>query len=77
LKVIHGKFGEDAPTGKDKVQQALKKFEESGINIDECGFTLIVDTGGDMKVASDLEIDKLIFMLEVIKLSVLTGSYEV
>lgn len=77
MKVIHGKFGAEAPTGKDKVQKALKKFEDGGIDLESSGFVLIMDTGADMKVASDLEIEKLVFMLEVIKSSVLSGSYEV
>ncbi len=77
MKVIHGKFGAEAPTGKDKVQKALRKFVESGMDLEDSGFILIMDTGGDMKVASDLDIEKLVFTLEVIKNSVLSGSYEV
>lgn len=77
MKVIEGKFGVEAPTGKDKVQQALKKFEDAGVDLESSGFVLIMDSGGEMKVASDLEIEKLVFMLEVIKASVLSGSYEV
>ena len=77
MKVIQGKFGEDAPKGKDKIKQAVQKLEDSGMDLEKAGFILIVDVGEEMKVASDLEIEKLIFMSEVIKNSVLTGSYEV
>ena len=34
MKVIEGKFGVEAPTGKDKVQQALKKFEDAGVDLE-------------------------------------------
>jgi len=77
LKLIQGNFGADAPTGKNKIQKALKNFSDSGIDIDDAGFVMILDLDGELKVASDLQVENLIFMLDVIKLSVLTGSYEV
>lgn len=76
MKIIHGNFGKDAPKGKGKVNKAVKKLESEGLSIDDCEFVLIVDFGGELKVASDFDIEKLTFVLEVIKYSVLTGSYE-
>lgn len=77
MKIIEGNFGENAPKGKGKINKAVKKLEASGLSIDDSEFVLIVDFGGELKVASDLDIEKLTFVLEVIKYSVLTGSYEI
>jgi len=81
LKIIEGNFGNDKKKSlNDKVSEGLSKLKESE-NISEeevlrYPFILIVDTGEDLKVVSDVEMEKFNLILDLIKITVLTGAYD-
>ncbi len=78
MKIIEGNFSKDKKkTLNEKVSEGLSKLEESSEEeILRYPFILIVDTGEALKVVSDVEMEKFNLLLDLVKMTVLTGSYE-
>ena len=45
-------------------------------NLSTTPFILIVDTGEDLKVVSDIEMEKFNLLIDLVKMTVLTGNYD-
>jgi hypothetical protein len=78
LKIIQGNFSKDKSKSlDDKVLEGLTKLKDQS-NDEEIRypFILIVDTGEDLKVVSDVEMEKFNLLLDLVKMTVLTGSYD-
>jgi len=79
LKIIKGNFRSDNKKSlNQKVAEGLDKLQSSEDNEEDLRypFILIVDTGEDLKVVSDVEMEKFNLLLDLVKLTVLTGNYE-
>lgn len=78
MKIIQGNFNKDKSKSlDDKVLEGLTKLKDQS-NDEEIRypFILIVDTGEDLKVVSDVEMEKFNLLLDLVKMTVLTGSYD-
>ena len=78
MKIIQGNFSKDKSKSlDDKVLEGLTKLKDQS-NDEEIRypFILIVDTGEDLKVVSDVEMEKFNLLLDLVKMTVLTGSYD-
>jgi len=72
LKIIQGNFNKDKSKSlNDKVLEGLTKLKEI-----RYPFILIVDTGEDLKVVSDIDMEKFNLLLDLVKMTVLTGNYD-
>lgn len=79
MKIIEGNFRNDKKKSlNQKVTEGLDKLQKSENTDEELRhpFILIVDTGEDLKVVSDIDMEKFNMLLDLVKLTVLTGSYE-
>lgn len=79
MKIIKGNFRSDNKKSlNQKVAEGLDKLQSSEDNEEDLRypFILIVDTGEDLKVVSDVEMEKFNLLLDLVKLTVLTGNYE-
>jgi len=77
LKIIQGNFNRDKSKSlNDKVLEGLTKLKDQS-NDEEIRypFILIVDTGEDLRVVSDVEMEKFNLLLDLVKMTVLTGEY--
>ena len=78
MKIIQGNFSRDKSKSlDDKVLEGLTKLKEQS-NDEEIRypFILIVDTGEDLKVVSDIEMEKFNLLIDLVKMTVLTGNYD-
>lgn len=78
MKIIQGNFSKDKSKSlDDKVLEGLTQLKNQS-NDEEIRypFILIVDTGEDLKVVSDIEMEKFNLLLDLVKMTVLTGSYD-
>lgn len=78
MKVIQGNFSKNTKKSlNDKVLEGLTKLKDQS-NDEEIRypFILIVDTGDDLRVVSDIEIEKFNLLLDLVKQTILTGEYE-
>lgn len=78
MKVIQGNFNKDKSKSlNDKVLEGLTKLKDQS-NDDEIKypFILIVDTGEDLRVVSDVEMEKFNLLLDLVKMTILTGDYD-
>ena len=77
MKVIQGNFTEDKSKSlNEKLTEGLTRLEESsGEEALRYPFILIVDTGEELKVVSDVEMEKFNLLLDLVKMTVLTGDY--
>jgi hypothetical protein len=78
LKIIQGNFSKDKSKSlDDKVLEGLTKLKDQS-NDEEIRypFILIVDTGEDLKVVSDVDMEKFNLLLDLVKMTVLTGNYD-
>lgn len=79
MKIIQGNFGDKLNKSlSEKVSAGLDKLQESE-NTDEVlryPFILIVDTGEDLKVVSDVEMEKFNLLIDLVKMTILTGNYD-
>ena len=77
MKVIQGNFTEDKSKSlNEKLTEGLTKLKDS--SSEEAlryPFILIVDTGEELKVVSDVEMEKFNLLLDLVKMTVLTGDY--
>jgi hypothetical protein len=75
LKVIQGNFK------KDKSKTLKQKVSEGPDNIEDdeeikYPFILIIDTGDELKIVSDIPMEKFNLMLDLVKNTILTGDYD-
>ncbi len=74
MKIVQGNFGnvskDPEMTLKKKVFEALEKFNEEA----EHPFILVVDTGEDLTIFSDIEVERFNLLLDTIKLTTITGG---
>jgi hypothetical protein len=77
LKIIQGNFDKsNKKTLSDKVLEGLQNLRDQS-NDEEIRypFILIVDTGEELKVVSDVEMEKFNLLLDLVKHTILTGDY--
>jgi hypothetical protein len=77
LKIIQGNFNKSTKkTLNDKVLEGLENLRDQS-NDEEIRypFILIVDTGEELKVVSDVEMEKFNLLLDLVKHTILTGDY--
>lgn len=78
MKIIQGNFNKDKSKSlNDKVLEGLTKLKDQS-NDEEIRypFILIVDTGEDLRVVSDIEMEKFNLLLDLVKMTILTGDYD-
>lgn len=77
MKIIQGNFNKSTKkTLNDKVLEGLQNFKDQANDEDiRYPFILIVDTGEDLKVVSDMEMEKFNLLLDLVKQTILTGDY--
>ena len=78
MKIIQDNFNKDKSKSlNDKVLEGLTKLKDQS-NDEEIRypFILIVDTGEDLKVVSDIDMEKFNLLLDLVKMTVLTGNYD-
>ena len=78
MKIIQGNFSKDKSKSlNEKLTEGLTKLEDSS-NEEALRypFILIVDTGEDLKVISDIEMEKFNLLLDLVKMTILSGDYE-
>jgi len=78
LKVIQGNFNKDKSKSlNDKVLEGLTKLKDQSNDVEiKYPFILIVDTGEDLRVVSDVEMEKFNLLLDLVKMTILTGDYD-
>jgi hypothetical protein len=78
LKVIQGNFNKDKSKSlNEKLTEGLTKLEDSsGEETLRYPFILIVDTGEDLRVVSDIEMEKFNLLLDLVKMTILSGDYD-
>jgi len=78
LKVIQGNFNKDKSKSlNEKLTEGLTKLEDSSNEEAlKYPFILIVDTGEELKVVSDVEMEKFNLLLDLVKMTILSGDYE-
>jgi len=78
LKVIQGNFNKDKSKSlNEKLTEGLTKLENSsGEETLRYPFILIVDTGEDLRVVSDVEMEKFNLLLDLVKMTILSGDYD-
>lgn len=77
MKIIQGNFDKsNKKTLSDKVLEGLQNLRDQS-NDEEIRypFILIVDTGEELKVVSDVEMEKFNLLLDLVKHTILTGDY--
>jgi hypothetical protein len=77
LKIIQGNFNKSTKkTLNDKVLEGLKNLKDQS-NDEEIRypFILIVDTGEELRIVSDIEMEKFNLLLDLVKQTILTGDY--
>tara|TARA_Y100000361_G_scaffold139243_1_gene142143 strand:+ start:784 stop:1011 length:228 start_codon:yes stop_codon:yes gene_type:complete len=75
LKVIQGNFKKDkSKTLKQKVSEGIDNIEDD--EEIKYPFILIIDTGEELKIVSDIPMEKFNLMLDLVKNTILTGDYD-
>lgn len=77
MKIIQGNFSKNTKkTLNEKVLEGLTRLKDQS-NEEEIRypFILIVDTGEELRVVSDIEMEKFNLLLDLVKQTVLTGDY--
>lgn len=75
MSIIYGDFGNKDSTLKHKINIALNKVPDSDVAGTEQTFLLIIDTGVDFKIVSDVELPEFNMMLDIVKFTVLQQAY--
>jgi len=75
MSIIYGDFGNKDSSLKHKVNIALNKVADSNEPNTNQSFLLIVDTGVDFKILSDVELPEFNIMLDIVKFTVLEQAY--
>ena len=78
MKVIQGNYNKDKSKSlNEKLTEGLTKLEDSSNEEAlKYPFILIVDTGEELKVVSDVEMEKFNLLLDLVKMTILSGDYE-
>lgn len=75
MKVIQGNFKKDkSKTLKQKVSEGIDNIEDD--EDIKYPFILIIDTGEELKIVSDIPMEKFNLMLDLVKNTILTGDYD-
>ena len=75
MKVIQGNFKRDkSKTLKQKVSEGIDNIEDD--EEIKYPFILIIDTGDELKIVSDIPMEKFNLMLDLVKNTILTGDYD-
>ncbi len=75
MKVIQGNFKKDkSKTLKQKVSEGIDNIEDD--EEIKYPFILIIDTGEELKIVSDIPMEKFNLMLDLVKNTILTGDYD-
>ena len=75
MSIIYGDFGNKDSSLKHKVNIALNKVADSNEPNTDQSFLLIIDTGVDFKILSDVELPEFNIMLDIVKFTVLEQAY--
>ena len=77
MKVIQGNFKKSTKKSlNDKVLEALQNLKDQSNDVEiRYPFILIVDTGEELRVVSDVEMEKFNLLLDLVKHTILTGDY--
>lgn len=78
MKIIQGNFSKSTKKSlNEKVLEGLTKLKDQS-NEEEIRypFILIVDTGDDLRVVSDIDIEKFNLLLDLVKQTILNGEYQ-
>ncbi len=77
MKIIQGNFNKSTKkTLNDKVLEGLENLKDQSDDEEiRYPFILIVDTGEELKVVSDIEMEKFNLLLDLVKYTILTGDY--
>ena len=76
MNIIYGDFGNKQNSLSNKIQIALKQVANSDKTDSDQKFLLIVDTGTDFKILSDVELPEFNIMLDICKFTVLQQAYQ-
>ena len=77
MKIIHGNFGgekESSKTLNQKIFEGLDRLQPD--EEQHYPFILIVDAGDDLRVISDMDVEKFNMFLDLVNQTILTGAYE-
>jgi len=75
MAIIYGDFGKKENSLSNKLQIALRQVDKSNDDNADLKFLLIVDTGSDFKILSDVELPEFNVMLDIVKFTVLQQAY--
>ena len=75
MAIIYGDFGKKENSLSNKLQIALRQVDKSNHDNADLKFLLIVDTGNDFKILSDVELPEFNVMLDIVKFTVLQQAY--
>ena len=75
MAIIYGDFGKKENSLSNKLQIALRQVDKSNDDNADLKFLLIVDTGNDFKILSDVELPEFNVMLDIVKFTVLQQAY--
>ena len=76
MNIIYGDFGNKQNSLSNKIQIALKQVDNSDKPDSDQKFLLIVDTGTDFKILSDVELPEFNIILDICKFTVLQQAYQ-
>tara|TARA_R100000152_G_C6772435_1_gene199328 strand:+ start:1772 stop:2020 length:249 start_codon:yes stop_codon:yes gene_type:complete len=76
MSIIYGDFGKKETSLNHKINLALKQVPDSDDENANQTFVLIVDTGSNFKIISDVEAPEFNIMLDIVKFTVLQQAYE-
>ena len=75
MTIIYGDFGKKENSLSNKLQIALRQVDKADDDDADQKFLLIVDTGSDFKILSDVELPEFNIMLGIVKFTVLQQAY--
>ena len=75
MSIIYGAFGSKENSLANKINIALRQVPNSADQNTDQKFLLIVDTGNDFKILSDVELPEFNIMLDICKFTVLHQAY--
>ena len=75
MSIIYGDFGSKENSLANKINIALRQVPNSTDQNTDQKFLLIVDTGNDFKILSDVELPEFNIMLDICKFTVLQQAY--
>ena len=76
MTIIYGDFGKKENSLSNKLQIALRQVDKADDDDADQKFLLIVDTGSDFKILSDVELPEFNIMLDICKFTVLQQAYQ-